>query len=117
VELVVTNAQNLASAPVQMHYDQNRLTLVNVASGGFLGQGDQAVALAHRDDPATGTVQVTANRPPNAGGASGSGTILTLTFRAKAAGQAGVSVTRAGMRDAGNQAIAASGTQAVVQIK
>ncbi len=117
VELVINGAQNISSVPVQLHYDQNRLQFVNVANAGFLAQGDQAVALAHRDDPATGTMQVTANRPPNSGGASGSGSILTLTFRAKAAGQAGLSVTRAGLRDANNQAISASGTQAVVIVK
>jgi general secretion pathway protein D len=117
LDLVVSGAQNLFSAPVQLQYDTNRLQLVDVSNAGFLAQGEQPVALARRDDPATGTMQVTANRPPNSGGASGSGPILTLTFKAKGSGQAGVSVTRAGLRDANSQPITATGTQAVIQVK
>lgn len=117
VDLVVSGAQNIFSVPVQLHYDQSRLQFVDVSNAGFLAQGDQAVALAHRDDPASGTMQVTANRPPNSGGASGSGSVLTISFRAKSAGQAGISVSRAGLRDANNQPISASGTQAVVVVK
>jgi general secretion pathway protein D len=100
-----------------LEYDASRLELLDVSNAGFLAQGEQAVALAHREDPATGTMQITANRPPNSGGASGSGSILTLTFKAKSSGQAGVSVTRAALRDANSQPIAASGTQAVVQVR
>jgi general secretion pathway protein D len=117
LDLVVNGAQNLYSVPVQLHYDQNRLQFVDVSNAGFLAQGNQAVALAHREDPASGIMQVTANRPPNSGGASGSGSILTFTFKAKAPGQAGVSVTRAGLRDANSQPIAASGTQAVIVVR
>jgi len=34
------------------------------------------VALVHRDDPATGTLQITATRPPGAGGVSGQGAVV-----------------------------------------
>ncbi|MFB3815487.1 MAG: cohesin domain-containing protein [Terriglobales bacterium] len=117
VDLVVSNAQNLFSVPVQIQFDPTKLTLLNVSNGGFLAQGEQPVALAHREDAATGTMQATATRPPNSGGVSGQGPVLTLTFMAKASGQATISVTRAGLRDANNQNVSASGTQAVVEIK
>jgi general secretion pathway protein D len=117
MDVVVSGAQNLFSAPVQIQYDPTKLQVVNVSNGGFLGQGEQAVALAQRDDPSQGLMQVTANRPPNSGGVSGGGTVFTLTFLAKDSGQATVSISRAGLRDASNQPIVASGTQAVVDIK
>jgi general secretion pathway protein D len=117
LDVVVNGAQNLFSAPVQIQYDPTKLQLVNASNGGFLSQGEQAVALAQRDDPASGLMQLTANRPPNSGGVSGQGPVFTLTFMAKDAGQATVAVTRAGLRDAANQSMAASGTQAVVNIK
>ncbi len=117
VDLVASNAQNLFSVPVQVQYDPAKLQLLNVSNGGFLGQGEQPVALARRDDATSGTVQVTATRPPGSGGVSGQGPVLTFTFMAKEGGQATVAVTRAGLRDAASQSVPASGTQAVVQIK
>jgi general secretion pathway protein D len=117
LDVVVSGAQNLFSAPVQIQYDPTKLQLVNASNGGFLSQGEQAVALTQRDDTAIGQMVLTASRPPNSGGVSGQGPVFTLTFMAKDAGQATVAVTRAGLRDAANQSMAASGTQAVVNIK
>jgi general secretion pathway protein D len=101
----------------QLQYDSARLQLVNISNGGFMTQqGQQAVALVHRDEPASGMVQITANRPPNSGGVSGQGPVLTLTFTAKAEGQAGIAISRARLKDAGDRDISVSGTPAVVEI-
>jgi len=117
VDVVVSGAQNLFMVPVQLQYDAAKLRLMNVSNGSFLSQGQQPVALAHREDETTGTMQVTLNRPPNTGGVSGDGSVFTLTFMAKAEGQAAVAITRAGLRDANNQSVNATGTQGVVEIK
>jgi len=117
VDLVVSGANDLYSVPVQLQYDPQMLQLLNVSNGGLLAQGGVPVALVHRDDPTTGTVQVTATRPPNSGGATGQGAVFTLTFLAKNSGQSNLSITRAGLRDAAMQNIQASGTQAVINIK
>src|SRR3984957_11986518 len=73
VNVMLAGGQNVYSVPVQLSYDPNQLQVLNVSNGGFLSQDGQAVALVHRDDPATGTLQVTATRPPGAGGARGRG--------------------------------------------
>jgi general secretion pathway protein D len=117
MDVVVSGAQNLFTVPVQLQYDPAKLQLLNVSNASFLAQGEQPVALAHREDAATGTVQITANRPPNSGGVSGQGAVFTLTFMAKGGGQATISITRAGLKDANNQNIAANGTQGVVLIR
>src|SRR5208282_3142871 len=75
VNVLLTGGQNVYSVPVQLSYDPNQLQVVNVSNGGFLSQDGQAVALVHRDDPATGTLQITATRPPGAGGVSGQGAV------------------------------------------
>jgi general secretion pathway protein D len=113
----VSGVQNVLSVPLQMSYDPNKLELVNVSNGGFLSQDGQAVALVHRGDEATGSVQITATRPPGAGGVSGQGSVVTLTFLAKASGQAPVTITRGGARDPSMQAIPVNGAQAVVNIQ
>jgi general secretion pathway protein D len=117
VNLQISGAQNVYSVPVQMNYDPSKLTLVNVSNGGFLSQDGQAVALVHREDETTGTLQITATRPPGSGGVSGQGTVVTLTFQAKASGQTPLTITRGGARDPGLQAIAVNGAQASVTVE
>jgi general secretion pathway protein D len=117
VNVMLSGGQNVYSVPVQLSYDPSQVQVINVSNGGFLSQDGQAVALVHRDDPVTGTLQVTATRPPGAGGVSGQGAVLTLTFMAKAPGQSALTITRGGARDPAMQPIGLSGAQAAVTIQ
>jgi general secretion pathway protein D len=116
INVMLTGAQDVFSVPLQISYDPKVLQLVNVSNGSFLSQDGQPVALVHRDDPAAGTLQVTATRPPSSGGASGQGTLLTLTFLAKAQGQSTVAITHPGARNSSGQVLSASGGQASVTV-
>jgi general secretion pathway protein D len=117
VNLLISGAQNVYSVPVQLNYDPAKLQLVNISNGGFLSQDGQAVALVHREDETTGTLQLTATRPPGAGGVSGQGAVVTMTFQAKASGQSPLTITRGGARDPGQQAITVNGAQASVTVQ
>ncbi|MFZ0901369.1 MAG: cohesin domain-containing protein [Candidatus Sulfotelmatobacter sp.] len=117
VNLLISGAQNVYSVPVQLNYDPAKLQLVNISNGGFLSQDGQAVALVHREDDTTGTLQITATRPPGAGGVSGQGAVVTMTFQAKASGQTPLTITRGGARDPGLQAITVNGAQASVTVQ
>jgi general secretion pathway protein D len=117
VNVSLSNAQNVYSVPAQISYDPKLLQLVNVSNGGFLGKDGQPVALVHRDDPTTGTLQVTATRPPGSGGVSGQGPVFTLTFMAKASGQANLLIKEAGARDPLMMKIPVAGGQAMVTVK
>jgi general secretion pathway protein D len=117
VNVSLGNAQNVYSVPAQITYDPKLLQLVNVSNGGFLGKDGQPVALVHRDDPASGTLQITATRPPGSGGVSGQGPVFSLTFVAKAPGQGTINITQAGARTPSMQAIPVVGGQAMVTVK
>ncbi len=117
VNLLLSGAQNVYSVPVQLNYDPKMLQLVNVSTGGFLSQDGQAVALVHREDETVGQSQITATRPPGAGGVSGQGAVVSITFQAKADGQTPLTITRGGARDPGLQAITVNGAQASVTIQ
>jgi len=117
VNLLISGAQNVASVPVQLNYDPAKLQMVNISNGGFLSQDGQAVALVHREDETTGTLQITASRPPGAGGVSGQGAVVTMTFQAKASGQTPLTITRGGARDPSLQAITVNGAQASVTVQ
>jgi general secretion pathway protein D len=117
VNVMLSGGQNVYSVPVQLNYDPNQLQVVNVSNGGFLSQDGQPVAIVHRDDPTTGTLQITATRPPGAGGVSGQGAVVTLTLTAKAPGQSALTITRGGARDPAMQPIAMSGAQAAITVQ
>ena len=117
VNVLLSGGQNVYSVPVQITYDPAELQVVNVSNGGFLSQDGQAVALVHRDDPSTGTLQITATRPPGSGGVSGQGAVATLTFMAKSNGQSTIAITRGGARDPAMQPIPVNGAQATVTIQ
>src|SRR5438128_10574856 len=117
VNVLLSGGQNIYSVPVQITYDPGELQVVNVSNGGFLSQDGHAVALVHRDDPSTGTLQITATRPPGSGGVSGQGAVATLTFMAKSNGQSTIAITRGGARDPAMQPIPVNGAQATVTIQ
>jgi general secretion pathway protein D len=117
VNLLIAGAQNVYSIPIQVNYDPKIMQLVNVSNGGFLSQDGQAVALVHREDETQGQLQITATRPPGAGGVSGQGAVVTITFQAKAAGQTPLTITRGGARDPALQAITVNGAQASVTVQ
>ncbi|HXE05414.1 MAG TPA: cohesin domain-containing protein [Bryobacteraceae bacterium] len=107
---------NVASVPMQLHYDPARLSLVNVAEGDFLSHDGQAVALVHRDDGA-GNVTIVASRPPGAAGLSGSGVVCVITFQAKSAGTSVLAITRAGVVNTAQQQVNAGVSQVGVTVK
>jgi general secretion pathway protein D len=117
VNLLLSGAQNVHSVPVQLNYDPKMLQMVNVSNGGFLSQDGQIVTLTHREDETVGQSQITAARPPGAGGVSGQGAVVTITFQAKENGQTPLTITRGGARDPGLQAITVNGAQASVTIQ
>jgi general secretion pathway protein D len=117
VNLLISGAQNVYSVPVQLNYNPNMLQLVNVSNGGFLSQDGQAVALVHREDDNVGQLQITATRPPGAGGVSGQGTVITMTFQAKTSGQTPLIITRGGALDPGLQGMTVNGARAAVTVE
>ena len=117
MNVLITGAQNVYSVPVQLSYDPKTLQVVNVSNGGFLSQDGQAVAIVHRDDASTGTIQVSATRPPGSAGVAGQGTVFTLTFVAKARGRSMVTITQGGARDPGMQSISVSPAQAAITVQ
>ncbi|MGP0018177.1 MAG: cohesin domain-containing protein [Candidatus Sulfotelmatobacter sp.] len=117
VNLLLSGAQNVHTVPVQLDYDPKMLQLVNVVNGGFLSQDGQIVTLAHREDEIKGESRITASRPSGAGGVSGQGAVVSITFQAKADGQTPLTITRGGALDPGLQGITVNGAQASVTVQ
>jgi general secretion pathway protein D len=116
VAVMASNAHDLASAPMQMQFDPKVLALVNVDSGDLLQRDHQAVALVHRDE-GNGAVTISASRPPGSGGVDGQGAICVLTFKAIAAGDSTLAITRVGLQDSKQASIPSVPNQATVHVK
>lgn len=116
INVSLSNAHDVAGVPLQITYDPNVLQFVSVSNGGFLTKDGQAAPLVNRNDAATGTLQITAQRPPGVSGLSGDGTVFNLVFMAKAKGSGVVAITIPGARNSQNQPIKAMGSQAAVTV-
>ena len=116
VNVNLAGGQNVASVPLQITYNPRVLQLLNVSNGTLLAQDGQAPSLVNRDDSMTGILTVTAERPPQAPGVTGDGSVFTLTFQARAPGQSTLSINRASIKTAAGQTNPASGGQAIVTV-
>ena len=116
VAVGLNGAQDVFSVPMQVHYDNTKLSLVNVDSGSFLGHDGQAIALVHRDD-GVGNVVISASRPPGAPGVNGAGTVCVLTFQANAPGDVALQIIRASAKNSAQQAVNIAGSETVIHVQ
>jgi general secretion pathway protein D len=116
VAVNLSGGQDIFSVPMQLHYDNSKLALINVDTGDYLGHDGQAIALVHRDD-GVGNVVISASRPPGVAGVNGSGTVCVLTFQANAAGDAPVQIIRASAKNSAQQAVNIAGSQTAVHVQ
>lgn len=114
--VVLSQGEDIASVPIQLSYDPKLFQFVKVTNGDFLAKDGQNVALVYRDDPATGRLQITAQRTPGSQGISGDGTVFNLTFTAKAKGTGAISIAVPGARNSKNQPVNVLGSQSTITV-
>jgi general secretion pathway protein D len=114
--VIASGAKDLYSVPLQVQFNPAQLSLVNVDSGEFLGRDGQSVAVVHRDE-GNGTATISISRPPAVRGMDGQGSVCVLTFRANAAGDARVALSKVGAKDSTQTNLPAVGSQATVHIQ
>ncbi|MDR3764502.1 MAG: cohesin domain-containing protein [Acidobacteriota bacterium] len=117
VAVTLNGGQNVFSVPVQVNYDSKVLSFVGVADAGALSRDGVSVALVHRDDAASGTVQVSLMRPPGSTGITPQGQLFTLTFVAKSAGQGNIVIGPTMLKDPAMASIPANGSQALINVR
>ncbi len=116
VAVMLNNAHDVFSVPLQIQFNPAVLQLVNVDSGDFLSRDGQLVSIVHRDD-GNGLVTISTSRPPNVAGVSGQGSVCTLTFKAIAAGDSNLALVKVGAHNSAQANLPAVGSQAVVHVK
>jgi general secretion pathway protein D len=91
VNLVMTNATDLFSAPLQIKYDPKVLKLNDVVQGNLMASDGQQVTFTKNIQNDNGEADITLNRLPGTAGVTGSGMLVTLSFTTIGRGSASVS--------------------------
>ncbi len=121
VALSLNDARDTSSVSMQIQYDSSKLTLIGVVKGSLLDQGGQDAQILHNETETAGTpmrtVTIVTSRPPGTPGASGSGTVSTLTFQAKQAGESDLIVSQHVALDSAQHPIQVSAHNAHIVIQ
>jgi hypothetical protein len=116
VNVILEDAKNVSSLPVQILYDPEKLRLITLKSGGLFDRDGQAAALVQRVDASAGRITASISRPSSAPGISGNGVAFTLSFMSKTPGRSRLRVDQTGLRDASARAVSVDSSEAVITI-
>jgi hypothetical protein len=117
VSLMVDNATDLASTPMQVRFDPKILRLNDVVRGKLLASDGQQVAFSKNVLNDTGEATVNVSRFPTTGGITGSGSIVTLVFQAVGHGDTVITVPQLVLRNSQSQPILTASPQLAVTVK
>jgi general secretion pathway protein D len=116
LKVVLTHGQDVAAVPIQITYDPKSVQFSSVTNGDFLAKDGQQVILVNRDDPSSGKLQITAQRPPGMAGVSGDGVVFNLVFTGKAKGTSSISISVPAARNSQNLPLDVLGSQAAITV-
>lgn len=117
VEIKATDAVGLQNAPFVLAYDPIFVEYVGAAEGSLLRQDGKPVTFRVADDKNTGQVTFALNRPADSGGVNGSGTLATVTFRARNQGPASFGLMAVNFTGQGGKQFDVLPYNSVVEVK
>ena len=117
VNLVMANATDLFSAPLQIKFDPKVLKLNDVAQGNLMASDGQQATFTKNIQNDTGEADITLNRLPGTGGITGSGMLVTLSFTTLARGATSVSAPAFSQSNSQGQPISNSSPLLTVNVR
>jgi hypothetical protein len=118
VSLVVDNPADLFTALMKLKFDAKVLRLNDVVVGNLLTAGGKQILPPSKNIlNDTGEASVTLSRAAGAGGASGSGTLVTFIFQAAGKGTSTVSFSDFVLRDSKLEPISVTAPQTTVTVR
>jgi general secretion pathway protein D len=115
--IAVDNVTDLFAIPMMIQYDPAVISIEEVQHGAFLSGGNQEIAIVQRVDAEHGQAIISATRQPNTPGVSGSGTLLGLVVKAKAPGNAKLSIVQVNAIDSQHKVIPLVTGEATIQVQ
>jgi general secretion pathway protein D len=117
VSLIIENATEVSSAPLQVTFDPKVVKLNGAGRGDFFSSDGQVPLFTKNIQNDTGAAAMNLNRLPNTPGVSGSGVLATLIFQAVAKGSATVTVPNLTVRNAQGQVVFSGSPQMTINVK
>ncbi len=117
LEVLLADIRNLYSAPLFVSYDAQRLEFVKAEEGNFLSQDGQPTIFTYNANPAKGQLIVGYKQGVGGKGASGSGPLARLVFRAKSPGPATLVLNRINFRNPAGTRLVADGEDFTLEVR
>jgi general secretion pathway protein D len=117
VSVQVDDARDVVSAPFIFQYDPKLLSLNDVAYGKFWSADGEEPLLIKNVQNDGGLASVRLSRKPGSPAIAGTGTLLTLTFKAVASGTATVSANNITLNNAQNQMVGSGSPKMTINVK
>ncbi len=117
VELQVAEVENLYSAPLFVNYDPALLDFVRADEGDFLRAPGQSTVFTSSPNRSRGELIIGNKQGAGGQGASGSGALARIVFRAKQPGSAVIRPNRVNFRDPAGERMAVEVEQFAVEIQ
>jgi hypothetical protein len=117
VALIIENAADVSSAPLQVSYDPKVVKLNDAGRGDFFSSDGQIPLFTKNIQNDAGAAAMNLNRLPNSPGVSGSGVLTTLVFQGVAKGSTTVTVPNLTVRNAQGQVVFSGSPQVTINVK
>ncbi len=117
VALIIENATDVASAPLQVTFDSKVVKLNDVGRGDFFSSDGQVPVFTKNIQNDAGAAAVNLNRLPGTPGATGSGVLATFIFQAVAKGASTVTIPNLTVRNAQGQVVFTGSPQMTINVK
>lgn len=117
IDIVASNLVNLSNAPFVISYDPVFLDYVGAREGPFLKNDGKPTSFQATGVKDSGQIAVDLSRADNSVGVKGSGTLATLTFKAKRKGTANLGLLKASFTDPEGKPLDVVPFNTVVEVK
>jgi general secretion pathway protein D len=117
IALIIENASDVASAPLQVAFDSKVVKLNDVGRGDFFSGDGQIPVFTKNIQNDAGAAAINLNRLPGTPGASGSGVLANFVFQAVAKGATTVTVPNLTVRNSQGQVLFSGSPQMVINVK
>jgi general secretion pathway protein D len=117
VALIIDNAGDVSSAPLQVAFDPKVVKLNDVGRGDFFSSDGQIPVFTKNIQNDAGAAAINLNRLPNTPGVSGSGVLATMIFQGVAAGTSTVTIPNLTVRNAQGQVVFTGSPQMTINVK
>jgi general secretion pathway protein D len=117
IDIVASNLVNLSNAPFVISYDPVFLDYVGAREGPFLKSDGKPTSFQATGVKDSGQIAVDLSRADNSVGVKGSGTLASLTFKAKRKGTANLGLLKASFTDPEGKPLDVVPFNTVVEVK